>query len=51
QVLNDQLSVMDMTAATMCRDNNVPILVFEMSEGNIVRALKGEAIGTLVKEN
>ncbi len=50
QVLNDQLNVMDMTAATMCRDNNLPILVFDMADGNIVKAIKGETIGTLVKE-
>ena len=50
QVLNDQLNVMDMTAATMCRDNKLPILVFDMSDGNIVKALNGENIGTLVTE-
>ncbi len=51
KVLNDQLNVMDMTAATMCRDNNLPILVFDIEDGNIVKALNGENIGTLVKEN
>ena len=50
QVLNDQLNVMDMTAATMCRDNKLPILVFDMAEGNFVKAIKGENIGTLVNE-
>ena len=50
KVLNDQLNVMDMTAATMCRDNNLPILVFDMADGNIVKAIKGEPIGTLVQE-
>ncbi len=50
QVLNDQLNVMDMTAATMCRDNKLPILVFDMTDGNIERAIKGETIGTLVTE-
>ena len=50
QVLTDQLNVMDMTAATMCRDNNLPILVFDMADGNIVKAIKGETIGTLVQE-
>ncbi|MBE6865343.1 MAG: UMP kinase [Oscillospiraceae bacterium] len=50
QVLNDQLNVMDMTAATMCRDNKLPILVFDMADGNIVKAIKGETIGTLVQE-
>ena len=50
QVLNDQLNVMDMTAATMCRDNKLPILVFDMTDGNIEKAIKGETIGTLVTE-
>ena len=50
QVLNDQLNVMDMTAATMCRDNKLPILVFDMADGNIVKAVCGETIGTLVTE-
>ena len=50
KVLNDQLNVMDMTAATMCRDNKLPILVFDMAEGNFVKAIKGENIGTLVTE-
>ena len=50
QILNDQLNVMDMTAATMCRDNKLPILVFDMSEGNFVKAINGEKIGTLVTE-
>ncbi len=50
QVLNDQLNVMDMTAATMCRDNKLPILVFDMADGNIVKAIQGETIGTLVTE-
>ena len=50
QVLTDQLNVMDMTAATMCRDNKLPILVFDMAEGNFVKAINGEKIGTLVTE-
>ena len=52
RVLNDKLAVMDSTAATMCRDNNVPILVFNIGEpDNIVKAALGENIGTLVKED
>ena len=50
KVLNDQLNVLDMTAATMCRDNKLPILVFDMAEGNFVKAINGEKIGTLVTE-
>ncbi len=52
QVLSDQLAVMDSTAATMCRDNALPLLVFDISDPeNIVRALCGENVGTLVKED
>lgn len=52
RVLADQLQVMDSTAATMCRDNQLPLLVFDISDpDNIVRALLGEEIGTLVKED
>ncbi len=48
-VLKDELKVMDMSAAAMCNDNNIPILVFDLSDpDNIVRALKGEKIGTIV---
>lgn len=52
RVLADQLQVMDSTAATMCRDNKLPLLVFDISDpDNIVRALQGDDIGTLVKED
>ncbi|NEE22372.1 UMP kinase, partial [Streptomyces sp. SID7499] len=41
----------DATAITLCRDNQLPILVFELTaEGNIARAVKGEKIGTLVSD-
>ena len=41
---------MDSTAASMCRDNNLPILVFNIEQPeNLVKAVKGEPIGTLVK--
>jgi len=44
------LRVMDLTAITFCKDNNLPILVFDvMTPGNLRRALAGEAIGTLVQ--
>jgi uridylate kinase len=43
------LRVMDSTAITMCREHEVPIVVFDMTEpGNIIRAVKGERIGTIV---
>ena len=48
-VLNKDLKVMDSTATAMCRDNKIPILVFGISDPeNIVRAVKGEKIGTIV---
>ena len=50
EILSKNLSVMDATAASLCRDNQLNLIVFNMSiEGNIVRAVKGEQIGTLVK--
>ena len=40
---------MDATAASMCKDNGLPLLVFNLAEpGNIVAAVKGEKVGTLV---
>ncbi len=51
KVLEDQLAVMDGTAATLCRDNKLPILVFDLAEpANIARAVQGENVGTLVYE-
>lgn len=48
-ILTKNLGVMDSTAASLCRDNNMPILVFGLNDPeNIVRAVKGEKIGTLV---
>ncbi len=50
-VLNKNLRVMDSTAAALCRENHIPILVFSISDPeNIVRAVCGEKIGTIVKE-
>lgn len=49
EILEKGLAVMDSTAASLCRDNNIPILVFNLSDPeNIVRAIKGEQVGTLV---
>lgn len=51
EVLEKNLKVMDSTAASLCRDNNISILVFNLEEPeNIVRAILGENIGTIVKE-
>jgi uridylate kinase len=48
-VLNQSLGVMDSTAISLCRDNNLPILVFNMTTpGNIRRVVLGEPLGTLV---
>lgn len=49
-VLNKNLGVMDSTASSLCMDNNIPLLVFSITEeGNIKRAVLGEKIGTIVK--
>jgi len=49
EVIGKRLKVMDSTAFTMCRDNNMPIIVFDMnSHGNLKRIAKGENPGTLV---
>lgn len=50
-VLNKGLGVMDSTAASLCMDNKIPIIVFNlMEDGNILRAVMGENIGTYVGE-
>lgn len=49
QVINDRLAVMDATAITLCRDHNMPIMVFNVHEaGSLQRVLDGESIGTTV---
>lgn len=49
-ILNKGLSVMDTTAATLCSDNNIPIIVLSIDDTeNIINAVKGEKVGTLVK--
>ena len=51
RVLEEKLGVMDATAAALCRDTHMPVLVFDMRDpGNIARAVQGEPIGTLVSE-
>jgi uridylate kinase len=49
KVLTDKLSVMDATAIVMCRDNNLPLRIFDLTRENaLVRAMSGEDIGTVV---
>ena len=50
EVLNRGLNVMDATATSLCMDNEVPMIVFDLTKrGNIKRALMGEAVGTTVE--
>ena len=50
EMLNQNLGVMDSTASSLCMDNNIPLIVFSISEaGNIRRAIQGEKIGTILK--
>jgi len=51
KVISDGLGVMDMTAFTLCQENNLPIIVFDVNTaGNLRRLIEGENIGTLVKD-
>ena len=49
EVLQKGLKVMDSTATSLCMDNQIPIKVFELSTENIIKAVMGENIGTIVK--
>lgn len=50
EILSKELAVMDSTAASLCKDNKLNLIVFNMNnKGNIVKAVSGEKIGTLVK--
>lgn len=49
EVIAQGLKVMDMTAFTLCKENKLPIIVFDMNQpGNLLKVINGEAIGTLV---
>lgn len=49
EILEENLGVMDATAVVMCRDNNLPLLVFNMTtDGEIIRALSDNSVGTLI---
>ena len=52
EVLEKDLKVMDSTAASMCRDSKIAIMVFNIEDDpqNLVRAMRGESVGTIVKE-
>ncbi|MCL4132821.1 UNVERIFIED_CONTAM: hypothetical protein GTU68_002769, partial [Idotea baltica] len=49
EVISAGLEVMDMTAFTLCKENNLPIIVFDINEtGNLVKIIEGENVGTIV---
>jgi uridylate kinase len=49
EIYRKGLRIMDLTATTMCKENNLPIVVFNMDiKGNLIKVLKGESIGTIV---
>jgi len=51
EVISKGLSIMDMTAFTLCQENNLPIIVFDINEtNNLVNLMNGEAVGTLVQD-
>ena len=51
RVIRDGLAVMDMTAFTLCQENNLPIIVFDINTpGNLQRIMEGERIGTLISD-
>lgn len=51
-VLNQNLRVMDMTAISLCKENDLPIIVFNMNvEDNLLKIITGENIGTSVRHN
>lgn len=48
-VLEKNLRVMDLTAITLCRENSLPILVFNMNKkGNLLKLIQGEKVGTII---
>lgn len=51
EILAKELAVIDSTAASLCRDNHTPVLIFSLEDPqNIVRAVQGEPIGTILRE-
>lgn len=50
-VINNNLRVMDLTAVSLCKENNLPMIVFNMDKpGNLLSVLKGDNVGTLIKD-
>ena len=50
EAIDKNLKIMDQTAFTLCKENNLPIVVFNINQpGNLARILKGEKLGTIVK--
>ena len=50
ECISQNLKVMDMTAFTLCMENKLPIIVFDMNkEGNLLKIVQGESVGTWVK--
>ena len=50
-ILNRGLKVMDSTAISLCMDNRLPLIVFNVGvRGNLLRVVQGESVGTIVKE-
>lgn len=49
EAIDKQLQVMDLTAFTLCHENNLPIIIFNIrEEGNILKIVKGEKVGSLI---
>ena len=49
EVFERNLNVMDMTAFTLCQENNLPIMVFDMNRrGNLIKIIEGQELGTLI---
>jgi len=49
EVFELNLNVMDMTAFTLCQENNLPIMVFDMNQrGNLIKIIEGQELGTLI---
>jgi len=51
KVIEDGLRVMDLTAVTLCKENNLPIIVFAINNaGSLLTVVQGNSIGTLIKD-